>query len=734
MLTVFCRVLRRGADRKGPLGVSRAHLAQAGLLATLGVLALVCGMREGKADTPDPATADVIKVHSKASLVHLGSLDSFDRTELGTKAAKLLLDSVENNRPESAREALKIYETIIPKENFGGEYTSLQWLCEYLVASARERKDMLTDRHVDSFYHLLADNNYAVLRQYIRRKYHLDKSANEEDREKAQQFRFQEDFMLFNNPRRERWEKSSKMIAAVGLKKGDTVADIGSGPGYFTFKFADLVGDKGKVYAVETSDEHIKYLSGLLKKFGLKNIETATSSVGGIALPKGVQVDYAFMCSLYHIIYCTFTEGERHTFLDSIKRHLKPDGTLIVIDNALVEDRTLPYHGPYIAKELIIAQLKHSGFTLTATHQFIPQRYMLVFKQSAKPEVKAEKSREKDGQIVVKSDVSLVQCLKSPRGPEFTVGARKAARDFYKALDKKDKEAARSALQQYKTLMTKEQAGNEYGAFAWYCEYMLASAEEKKEFLKDKFVVDYFQKLGGDDFTILKKYVRNRYFLDLPDREVEFVPGVMRSDLQPKEVTLEQVLTWHEFIVFNNPRRENWEKSNKILSFLKIKPGDAVADLGCGTGYYTFKFSDIVGKDGRVYAADTSDDALEFVRATSKKHGFTNIRPVKCFYNDTKLPAKSSDVVFLCSMYHAAYVTSMEFVRDQFIQSIKDSLKKGGRVVIVDNELSSDLHPAYYGPRIDRRLIIEQLRYHGFKLVDQAQFIPQRYVLVFQVD
>ena len=88
------------------------------------------------------------------------------------------------------------------------------------------------------------------------------------------------------------------------------------------------------------------------------------------------------MCSLYHFIYAAASEEERESFIGSIKRRLKPDGSLVIVDNALVEDQTLPYHGPYIAKELVIRQLKHYGFTLVAAHQFIPQRYMLVFKLS----------------------------------------------------------------------------------------------------------------------------------------------------------------------------------------------------------------------------------------------------------------------------------------------------------------------------------------------------------------
>ena len=125
------------------------------------------------ASAPAHGTDGCIKVASKASLVHLGSLDSFDITEGGTKAAIEILDCVEHNNPESARRALAIYRRIIPGENFGGEYPALQWLCEYLIATPAEQRAMLADRYVASFYHVLADDHYAVLKEYLRRKYHL---------------------------------------------------------------------------------------------------------------------------------------------------------------------------------------------------------------------------------------------------------------------------------------------------------------------------------------------------------------------------------------------------------------------------------------------------------------------------------------------------------------------------------------------------------------------------------
>ncbi|MFO1430428.1 MAG: methyltransferase domain-containing protein [Candidatus Competibacteraceae bacterium] len=687
-------------------------------------------------------TGDCIEVTTKASLLHLGSLDSFDITVPGTFAAKLILDYLESGHLEAIHHALTIYDKIIPAENFGGEYTALQWLCEYFIATPEQQQAMLSDRVVASYYHLLADNDYAVLKEYLKRKYHLETTptpARDKD-EATLRHRFHEDVMLFNNPRRERWEKSSKILEVLGLKKGDVIADIGSGPGYYTFKFSDIVGDSGKVYAIDNNPRHNEYLTGLIDKYHIDNVQVVSARVDDIGLPPDTKVDYAFICSLYHIIYATFTEEERAAFVDSIKRSLKSDGTLVVIDNALVEDQTLPYHGPYIAKELIVAQLQHQGFRLVATHQFIPQRYILVFKLDNQPETPsgAHAGCTSADCIPITSAISLAQALKTTTGPGFTNGGRQAARSFYQALDKKDKEAAKTAIAQYQELIPKERFGDEYTAFVWFCDYILASDEEKKKLLDNKLTAEYFQHLGGDDFTILKQYVWNKYYLDEPDENFELGPGesntskTHRSIQNQTGISQSQINAWGEFIAFNNPRRESWEKTSKILEFLKIKPGDAVADVGSGPGYYTFKFSDMVGEDGRVYAVDTSQDMLDYIIGVARRQEIDNIRPVLARGNDTRLPPDSADFVYICSLYHAVYLTSIEYVKDQFIESIRRALKKDGRLVIVDNQVLSASQVPYYGPRIARDLIILQLKHYGFRLVDSAQFIPQRYILVFQ--
>jgi SAM-dependent methyltransferase len=342
---------------------------------------------------PPPALATIkieVPVNSSMSLVHVGSSDSFAITAEGRQAATLLMTALEEKDVEksrkAAREASDVYSQIIPRENYGGEYTALQWFADYLLADTSEKAKFLEDPQVRVFFGEYGGNDYAVLKEYLIRKYRIREIADEDTRAGQERKIWLEDTILFNNPRRETWEKTSEFMKLVKLNPGDKVADIGSGPGYFTFRFAQKVAPGGEVFAIDTVAEHLKYVERAKAAMGVMNVKTVETDGKSVGLA-GLEgkLDAIWLCSLYHNIYAMTTQPEPDALVDSIKEALKEDGKLYLVDNGLVEPGILPYHGPYVAKELLIGQLLNYGFNLVEQHQPIPQRYMLVF-QKAKVE------------------------------------------------------------------------------------------------------------------------------------------------------------------------------------------------------------------------------------------------------------------------------------------------------------------------------------------------------------
>jgi ubiquinone/menaquinone biosynthesis C-methylase UbiE len=333
-----------------------------------------------ESSNPQKPTENGAEITSKVSLVHLGSIDTFTITEQGTLAGRFLLSALDSKELIYAKKAKEIYETIIPTEHYGGEYTALEWFCDYLLGTEESRKQQVADRYHKSFFEFFSANDFATLKEYLTRKYKLKKLADSGTESGRDRIAFLEDFILFNNPRREEWEKTSKIIDALKIQPGTTIADVGCGPGYYTFKFAELVGPSGKVLGIDTVENHLNYVKSLCSKFDIKNVETIKDRADSAGVAAN-SADMIFMCSLYHVIYTTLTEEVKDRFVNSLKAALKPDGRLVIVDNAVVTQGTLPYHGPHIAKELIIGQLYYYGFDLAEQYQFIPQRYVLVFKK-----------------------------------------------------------------------------------------------------------------------------------------------------------------------------------------------------------------------------------------------------------------------------------------------------------------------------------------------------------------
>jgi SAM-dependent methyltransferase len=171
-------------------------------------------------------------------------------------------------------------------------------------------------------------------------------------------------------------------LQLVDVHAGMRIADVGAGPGYYAFRFAKRVGPEGEVFAIDTNAEHLAYLDRTKERLGVNNLRTIQTDGKSLGLT-GEQVDAVFLCSLYHNVYAMSTAPARDAFVQAIKDALSDDGLLYLADNGLVPRGVLPYHGPYVAKELVIAQLLNYGFELVRQHQHIPQRYLLVFKKAA---------------------------------------------------------------------------------------------------------------------------------------------------------------------------------------------------------------------------------------------------------------------------------------------------------------------------------------------------------------
>jgi len=176
--------------------------------------------------------------------------------------------------------------------------------------------------------------------------------------------------------------------------------------------------------------------------------------------------------------------------------------------------------------------------------------------------------------------------------------------------------------------------------------------------------------------------------------------------------------------VFDDPMRDEWQKPHQVIQALNLAPGSVVADIGSGTGYFSIRLAHFVPK-GRVFGVDIEPDMVKYLADRAKRDGLANITAVAGKPDDPRLPAKA-DVVMMVDVYH--HVAD----RSQYFRKIRNSLKPGGRVAIIDYKMDSPMGPPP-SERITPDGVKAELRAAGYVLAKEYDFLPNQYFLVFRV-
>jgi ubiquinone/menaquinone biosynthesis C-methylase UbiE len=174
--------------------------------------------------------------------------------------------------------------------------------------------------------------------------------------------------------------------------------------------------------------------------------------------------------------------------------------------------------------------------------------------------------------------------------------------------------------------------------------------------------------------------------------------------------------------MFNYEASRSRSKPGKVLRSLNVRKGQAVADLGAGGGYFTYRFARLVGPAGRVYAVDISRGFLKIIRAEARKRKLANIETVLARPDDSRLPPKSVDLVFVRAVFHHIKRPAAYFKR------IQAALKPGGRVAILDYK------PGTMGRHTVRPgRIVQAMEKAGYRLTHRFRFLSIQSFLVFAV-
>ena len=174
-----------------------------------------------------------------------------------------------------------------------------------------------------------------------------------------------------------------------------------------------------------------------------------------------------------------------------------------------------------------------------------------------------------------------------------------------------------------------------------------------------------------------------------------------------------------------DPKRDAYQKPHEVLTALNIKPGEVIADIGAGSGYFTFRLAHFVGAKGKVYAVDVSPDMIRHVNRRIRETKASNVVSILADADDPLLPDQSVNRFFICDVWH--HVEN----QTKYLSLMKKMLKPGGEIVLIDfhkKELP-------FGPpmqmKIAREDMIKQMAANGFGLSKEHTFLPHQYFLVF---
>ncbi|MFP5082111.1 class I SAM-dependent methyltransferase [Pedobacter sp. JCM 36344] len=186
-----------------------------------------------------------------------------------------------------------------------------------------------------------------------------------------------------------------------------------------------------------------------------------------------------------------------------------------------------------------------------------------------------------------------------------------------------------------------------------------------------------------------------------------------------------QVMSFEGFSWLERDTRSQEENTNLAISRLPVGKTTVVADIGAGSGFYTFR---IAPKVKQIYAVEIQDDAIKYLRDKSKELKLTNVVVVKGSDKSPGLPQNTVDLVVMVDVYH-----ELLFPRE-VLQAIKKSLKPKGKLLLIEYKAEDPQVAIKEEHKMTVKQVTKELSANGFNLIQNGQFMPIQHFLVFQKD
>jgi precorrin-6B methylase 2 len=201
-------------------------------------------------------------------------------------------------------------------------------------------------------------------------------------------------------------------------------------------------------------------------------------------------------------------------------------------------------------------------------------------------------------------------------------------------------------------------------------------------------------------------------------------PGGIGKRYMGREIA--GVMGWEGAQWLERASRAREERPELLIRELALTPGMTVADIGAGTGYYTWQLAKQVGSGGRVYAVDVQPEMIRMLDSQMEKRGVHNVVSVLGSETTVKLPPARVDLAIMVDVYHELAYPS------EILDSIVDALKPGGRVVFVEYRAEDPAVAIKPLHKMSEPQIRREATAHGLKWERSIESLPIQHAIVFR--
>jgi ubiquinone/menaquinone biosynthesis C-methylase UbiE len=187
-----------------------------------------------------------------------------------------------------------------------------------------------------------------------------------------------------------------------------------------------------------------------------------------------------------------------------------------------------------------------------------------------------------------------------------------------------------------------------------------------------------------------------------------------------------QVMGWSGASWLERAERQTEERPDLVLDTLGLAPGMVVADVGAGSGFYSWRIGKRVGARGSVYAVDIQTEMYELLRAQMARRGAKNVKPVLGAARDPHLPAETIDLAVMVDVYH-----ELEFPHEMLVAIVR-ALKPGGRIAFVEYRGNDPAVPIKPLHTMTEAQVRKEAANHPLEWVKTVRKLPWQQVVFFR--